>query len=173
MACDIASDIGHESFTALCVLKGGYQFFSDLLDMIRQVYRFSTLYAVQATPATLPAPFHIRAEFIRVKSYENDSSTGNVRITGIEDLESLKGQVNSFILTNPLFIVTVFHQNVLVVEDIIDSGQTMVKLLEALRNYSPKSLRVSSLFWKRNPHATGYVPNCKFWRFKRNAPPVA
>lgn len=90
MACDIASDMGKESFTALCVLKGGYQFFSDLLQMIRQIYRFSSLYAAQSQPS----PFHIRAEFIRVKSYENDASTGNVRITGIEDLESLRGQVS-------------------------------------------------------------------------------
>lgn len=98
MACDIASDIGNESFTALCVLKGGYQFFSDLLQMIRQIYRFSSLYAVQSHPAALPPPFHIRAEFIRVKSYENDASSGNVRITGIENLESLRGQVSVFFL---------------------------------------------------------------------------
>lgn len=94
MACDIASDIGNESFTALCVLKGGYQFFSDLLHMMRQVYRVSSLYAVHSQPSTLSQPFHIRAEFIRVKSYENESSTGNVRITGIEDMQSLRGQVS-------------------------------------------------------------------------------
>lgn len=97
MACDIASDIGNESFTALCVLKGGYQFFSDLLNMMRQIYRVSSLYALQSQPTTLPQLFHIRAEFIRVKSYENDSSTGNVRITGIDDLESLRGQVSCVI----------------------------------------------------------------------------
>ena len=94
MACDIASDIGHESFTALCVLKGGYQFFSDLLHMMRQIYRVSSLYAVHSPVTTsVPDPFHIRAEFIRVKSYEDDASTGDVRVTGIEDLESLRGQV--------------------------------------------------------------------------------
>jgi len=159
MACDLASDIGHNSFTALCVLKGGYQFFSDLLSMIRQVYRVSNSYYVDigldgngvenenGSPAvkrpSSPIPFHIRTEFIRVKSYEDESSTGKVTITGMESLESLRGA------------------NVLIVEDIIDSGLTMVKLLEALKEFQPKTVRVASLFLKRNPKSCGYVPDCK------------
>jgi len=142
MACDIASDIGHDSFTALCVLKGGYQFFSDLLQMIRQTYRVSSSYSENGRQqARTLSPFHIRTEFIRVKSYEDDSSTGKVTITGMESLESLRGT------------------NVLIVEDIIDSGLTMVKLLDALKEFEPKSVRVASLFVKRNPRSIGYVPH--------------
>ena len=47
----------------------------------------------------------------------------------------------------------------LIVEDIIDSGLTMVKLLSEIRKIGPKSLRVASLFWKRNPKSVGYVPH--------------
>ena len=34
--------------------------------------------------------FHIKADFVRVKSYENDSSTGQVVISGIDDLSTIK-----------------------------------------------------------------------------------
>ena len=46
----------------------------------------------------------------------------------------------------------------LIVEDIIDTGRTMVKLLDLLKQYSPKSIRVTSLFVKRTPLSNGYVP---------------
>ncbi|KAI1280306.1 Hypoxanthine-guanine phosphoribosyltransferase [Halotydeus destructor] len=146
IACDIANEYGDQSFVALCVLKGGYQFFSDLLHKIRQYYRFST---IAESRSSLPngghsrrsvTPQQIRVEFIRVKSYEDDQSTGNVAITGLENLDSLRGT------------------NVLIVEDIVDTGKTMVKLLEAFENVQPKTLRVASLFLKRNPASNGYVP---------------
>lgn len=142
MACDIASDIGSQSFTALCVLKGGYQFFSDLLSQIRSVYRVSSSYSLNAIQSQESQhAFHIRSEFIRLKSYEDDASSGKVTITGIETLEQLRGA------------------NVLIVEDIIDSGLTMVKLLGALKEFEPKTVRVASLFLKRNPKSCGYVPD--------------
>jgi hypoxanthine phosphoribosyltransferase len=147
LACDIAKDIGHESFIALCVLKGGYQFFSDLLAKIRQFYRFTSYTESESaetrdgSSSELRGPRQIRAEFIRVKSYEDDSSSGKVTITGIETLSALNGA------------------NVLIVEDIIDTGVTMVKLLDVLKDYNIKSLRVASLFLKRNPQSVGYVPH--------------
>lgn len=111
MALDIVTDIGEESFTALCVLKGGYQFFSDLLNSMRQIYRFSTLskaaLALRSTgdsdskylnpPKTcqLGNSFHIKADFVRVKSYENDSSSGQVMISGIDDLSAIKNMVST------------------------------------------------------------------------------
>ena len=106
MALDIVTDIGEESFTALCVLKGGYQFFSDLLNSIRQMYRFSTLSKVASFQISKRASgdsninqdplnkFHIKADFVRVKSYENDSSTGQVVISGIDDLSTIKDMVS-------------------------------------------------------------------------------
>jgi len=35
-----------------------------------------------------------------------------------------------------------FEQNVLVVEDIIDTGRTIVKLLDILEKYQPKTVKV-------------------------------
>ena len=42
-------------------------------------------------------------------------------------------------------------QNVLIVEDIIDSGLSMTKLCGIIENLGVGSLRVASLFIKRNP----------------------
>jgi hypothetical protein len=51
-------------------------------------------------------------------------------------------------------------QNVLIVEDIIDTGRTMVKLVEHLKDFGPKSIRVASLLVKKTPHSNGYRPDC-------------
>ena len=50
----------------------------------------------------------------------------------------------------------------LIVEDIIDTGRTMVKLLALLNSYGPKKIKVCSLLVKRTPISNGYVPDCKF-----------
>lgn len=59
LARDIAQDYTDQPFTALCVLKGGYKFFADLLDKIKQYVRNSS-------EPTGPISF----DFIRLKSYE-------------------------------------------------------------------------------------------------------
>lgn len=52
-------------------------------------------------------------------------------------------------------------KNVLVVEDIIDTGRTMMKLLGLLKEYEPKCVKVASLLLKRQPASNGYIPECK------------
>ncbi|KAL7746442.1 hypothetical protein RI367_008195 [Sorochytrium milnesiophthora] len=85
-------------------------------------------------------PLHL--DFIKVRSYENTSSTGNVHISLSEqELQAIKGK------------------HLLLVEDIIDTGTTMVALLARLKQYSPASVRVVSLFVKRTPKSNGYIPD--------------
>ncbi|KAJ2826345.1 hypoxanthine phosphoribosyltransferase 1 [Coemansia sp. 'formosensis'] len=87
---------------------------------------------------TLP----ITLDFVRVKSYENDKSSGQVHISMTEkELQELKGK------------------NLLLVEDIIDTGKTMQKLLETLGKYEPKSVKVASLLVKKTPLSCGYIPD--------------
>ena len=83
----------------------------------------------------------VKMDFIRLKSYENDESTGDVKIVGGDKLLRLKGQ------------------HVLVVEDIVDTGKTMVKLLEILKQVEPASVKVASLALKRTPKSIGYIPD--------------
>ena len=56
----------------------------------------------------------VSVDFIRLKSYENDQSTGEIKIIGLDNLENIAGK------------------NVLIVEDIIDTGRTMKKLLNTI-----------------------------------------
>jgi hypoxanthine phosphoribosyltransferase len=50
-------------------------------------------------------------------------------------------------------------KNVLIVEDIIDTGKTMVKLLKTMEKYSPKTVRVCSLLVKRTSRSNGFLPD--------------
>ena len=56
---------------------------------------------------------------------------------------------------------TVRGKNVLVVEDIIDTGTTMEKLLDLLGQYKPKRLCVASSLVKRTPLSNGYQHDCE------------
>ena len=83
----------------------------------------------------------VSVDFIRVKSYENDQSSGLINIIGLDKLDNLTGK------------------NVLIVEDIIDTGATMRKLLTTINQYQPKSVKVACLLRKRTPKSSGYVPD--------------
>lgn len=129
MARDIFNEIGKEPLAVLCILKGGYKFCSDLLDRIKQLNRMAN--------ASVP----LLVDFIRLHSYENDCSTGNIEVIGGDNLHCLQ------------------NKNVLVVEDIIDTGKTMAKMEELLAQFKPKTVKVCSLLVKRTPRSSGYRPD--------------
>jgi len=128
LARDICRDSGDEPLILLCVLKGGYRFFNDLSDKIQAICRSSH----HSVPMSM--------EFIRLSSYADDSSTGEVKVVGMSSLSQLEGK------------------NVLVIEDIIDTGLTMQKLLGLLKQHLPKSIKVASLMVRRTPRSSGYRP---------------
>ncbi|PJJ59003.1 hypoxanthine phosphoribosyltransferase [Hymenobacter chitinivorans] len=67
--------------------------------------------------------------FIRVSSYQGTSSTGTVReIMGLQE--------------------EVAGRDLIILEDIVDSGHTMKGLLEQLRAKNPASVEVATLFLK-------------------------
>lgn len=129
LARDIHEGFGAESMTVLCVLKGGYRFCQDLMHFLNSLNRNSG------------RSIQMGLDFIRLKSYKNEESTGEVQVIGSDNLQLLKGK------------------NVLVVEDIIDTGRTMEKLLATLSKFEPKSVKVASLLLKRRPDCTGYRPD--------------
>jgi hypoxanthine phosphoribosyltransferase len=47
----------------------------------------------------------------------------------------------------------------LIVEDIVDTGHTMVALIDLLKQYEPNSIKVCSLLLKRTARSQGYVPD--------------
>ncbi|KAM9668517.1 hypoxanthine-guanine phosphoribosyltransferase isoform 1-T1 [Dama dama] len=107
LARDVMKEMGGHHIVALCVLKGGYKFFADLLDYIKALNRNSD----RSIPMTV--------DFIRLKSY----------------------------------------CNVLIVEDIIDTGKTMQTLLSLVKKHKPKMVKVASLLVKRTPRSVGYRPD--------------
>ncbi|KAI9222957.1 hypoxanthine phosphoribosyltransferase 1 [Blastocladiella britannica] len=134
LAKDIARDT-EGSLTACCILKGGHQFFAaDLMNRLKK--------RTNAAGNNMP----LQLDFIKVKSYHNAESSGTVSISYTDaELLALKGK------------------HLLLVEDIIDTGATMVALLKRLREYEPASIRVVSLFVKRTPLSNGYIPDyCGF-----------
>lgn len=90
------------------VLKGAFIFMSDLVRHI-----------------ALP----LSCDFLRVASYEQDRSTGIVRL--------------EFDMTQPIA-----GKDVLLVEDIVDTGRTLRHLLDHLKSKNPRSLKVATLLFK-------------------------
>ncbi|XP_023381067.1 hypoxanthine-guanine phosphoribosyltransferase [Pteropus vampyrus] len=118
LARDVMKEMGGHHIVALCVLKGGYKFFADLLDYIKALNRNSD----RSIPMTV--------DFIRLKSY-----------------------------CVSIFNICSKNMNVLIVEDIIDTGKTMQTLLSLVKQHNPKMVKVASLLVKRTPRSVGYRPD--------------
>ena len=92
----------------LCILKGSVMFTVELAKRIKNNVQF---------------------EFIEVSSYENNQSTGKIKLN--KDIsQSIEGK------------------DVIIVEDIIDSGRTISFLKEYLKQKNPNTLKVCSLLDK-------------------------
>lgn len=78
--------------------------------------------------------------FVRYASYEGTSSTGHVRkLTGLtEDVEG---------------------RDVVIIEDIVDTGLTAVKMIDDLKKAQPKSVRFATLLHKPESSRTGFKPD--------------
>ncbi len=83
-----------------------------------------------ATELTKRIDLPIRLDFMSASSYgDSTESSGNVRISRDLD-EDIEGR------------------NVLVIEDIIDTGRTLKRLMEVLKERKPKSIKLAALLDK-------------------------
>lgn len=78
--------------------------------------------------------------FVRYASYEGTSSTGHVRqLIGLtEDIDG---------------------KDVVIIEDIVDTGLTAVKMIDDLKKHHPKSVRFATLLHKPESSRTGFKPD--------------
>ncbi|XP_076828646.1 phosphoribosyltransferase domain-containing protein 1b [Brachyhypopomus gauderio] len=129
LARNIVDDLGDHDIVVLCVLKGGYQFCSDLVE------------AIKALGCGSSRSLLMRVDFIRLKSYMNDQSTQDLQIVGAESLSMLSGK------------------NVLIVEAVVNTGKTMKALLAHVESFGPKMIRVAGLLVKRSPNDSGCLPD--------------
>lgn len=105
----ISDKFKNQNLVIVCVLKGSFMFFSDLIRSIDT---------------------DLSCDFIAVSSY-NDSTTSSGEVKVTMDLSrSIRGR------------------NVVVVEDIVDTGLTMNFLKRHLINHKPKSLTTCALLMK-------------------------
>ena len=105
----------------ICIMKGGFMFFSDLLKSIN-------------LPSTV--------SFVKMASYEGTNSTGTINeLIGLN--EDLSGK------------------DIIVVEDIVDTGNTLEKLYQILADKNAKSIKIATLLYKpeayKKSHPIDYV----------------
>ncbi len=86
--------------------------------------------------------FKSQISFVKLSSYQNTQSTGKVtEIIGLD--------------------VDLTDKNIVILEDIVDTGTTLEKLMELLKNKPYKQLKVASLFLKpsvyKKPYSIDYV----------------
>ena len=69
-------------------------------------------------------------DFVKIRSYEGDSSTGTIKFR-----KDISADIDG--------------RDIIIVEDIIDSGFTINFLVNRLRNSGPKSVAVASILFKK------------------------
>lgn len=78
--------------------------------------------------------------FIRFKSYDGTGSTGTVnQVMGLK--EDIAGR------------------NVIIIEDIVDTGITAQKMIDELKKRNPASIRFATLLYKPQSNRTGFTPD--------------
>ncbi|MDE5842764.1 MAG: hypoxanthine phosphoribosyltransferase [Muribaculaceae bacterium] len=81
-----------------------------------------------------------KVSFVRYASYEGTSSTGTVKqLVGLT--EDLGGR------------------DVVIIEDIVDTGLTALRMIEDLKAQNPASVRFATLLYKPESSKTGFVPD--------------
>eukprot|EP01084_Bolivina_argentea_P161974 281895_1 len=136
----IRKDYPGQTVHLLCILKGSISYFNDLMGWLRSV---NSCCVVGNAPFTY--------DFIRVSSYNGMDSVGleNVKLEGgFGHLNNLK------------------DRHVVVVEDLIDTGNTMEALIPLLQSYGPASLKISALLMKNKcREKSSYVDLLKYVGF--------
>ena len=125
IATELNKKFNGEEVTFVCTLKGAVFFFCDL------VKEFDG---------------DARIEFLRVSSYEGESSTGKIN------------------LKLPLKAESIHGKNVVLVEDIVDTGYTLKYIRNYIQEMNPKSYIEVSLLDKKerrkveiDPDFSGFV----------------
>ena len=120
VANELRHDLEGKSPLFICVLNGAFVFAADL---IREA-------------GLTDAPI----SFVRYKSYNGTSTTGNVKqIVGLND--DIEGK------------------DVIIIEDIVDTGITASLMVNDLKKRNPSSIRFVTLLHKPESSKTGFKPD--------------
>ena len=114
LAEKITGDYKEKEIVFLCILKGSVFFAVELAKRIKN---------------------NIQFEFIEVSSYENNKSTGKIKLN--KDITS-----------------SIEGKDVIIIEDIVDTGRTLSFLKKFLAEKKPASLKICSLLDKPSRRIT-------------------
>ena len=114
LSIQIMKEYEGKDLVFLCILKGSVFFTVELGKRIKN---------------------NIQFELIEVSSYENNESTGKVKLN-----KDITGSIEG--------------KNVIIIEDIIDTGRTLSFLKEYLLKKNPQSLKICSLLDKPSRRIT-------------------
>jgi len=92
----------------------------------------------------MPIPHQIA--FVRASSYRGEATTGSSLETSLEGLPDLAGR------------------DVLLIDDIFDTGRTLAALAKSIHAHGPTSLRTAVLLWKVDRREVAATPD--FYGFK-------
>ena len=111
LASKINKDYDGQEIVLICVLKGSFMFFADLVRKL---------------------DVDLRTHFVTASSYGAGTVSSGKVISSIDDLKKEYIQ----------------NKNVIIIEDIVDTGLTISKLKNLMEGRSPKSLKLASLLHK-------------------------
>lgn len=137
LANQIIEDYNNKKLTVLVIMKGAVVFANSLQAKISEVAK-----------ASKKVRNDINYEYITISSYSDDKSTGKIKLKS-----------NESILTD------LKDENVLVVEDMFDSGNSLFLLDEMLKQYNFKSLKYAILFLKKNEKNIQYIMDFDYLGF--------
>ena len=121
LAYQIAMDYRDKELYLLSVMKGAVLFGTLLQERIYDQCKKDEDNRIQ-----------IYVEYVQLVSYHNDQSLGTVKIKDIDTLEKVK------------------NKNVLIIEDIYDSGLCMDQFLIHLKSFNPSEIKTCVLLQKMN-----------------------
>ncbi|CAH8565201.1 unnamed protein product [Schistosoma margrebowiei] len=134
MSIDILSEYeksGVQSVYVICILKGGFKFASDLFKSLQE-YSFTRRNYIK-----------VSIDFVAASTYVDDSVGHDTKITPCTNMEKFR------------------DKDVLIVEDMVDTGTSLNELERFVKKYEPKSVRSACLLVKRIAEIPGYKPTCK------------
>lgn len=79
--------------------------------------------------------------FVRASSYRGETTVADELIVGLEQMPRIT------------------DRDVLLVDDIFDTGRTMVRLCDELRKHHPASIRTATLLWKQGRSEVTATPD--------------
>lgn len=121
IARQIVEENGHKDITLLVIMKSSLLFSHYLLKYITEIKKSKDYGG------------NVYYEYISSTSYLNDKSTGEVKINTPESIfKNLKGK------------------DVIIIEDMYDTGNSLDHLIKYINKFELKSLKIAMLFLKKN-----------------------